>query len=160
MRRLIVGSKPEWIMDVGAGPGKWGRILKGVAAERIDAIEVWQPYIEKYELAKIYNRVYCLDARLFHEWHFYDVIIMGDVLEHMPKDDARLMVERMLGEHPIVCLSIPVTNCPQEGEPFGNPYEAHVAQWSHEELLADGWHELHRGLVPSGLATVGTYWQE
>lgn len=153
----LLHARAERVVDVGAGPGKWGRILRGLVP--IDAIEIWQPYVERYSLPERYDQVHVIDARLFGQWKAYDAAILGDVLEHMPKLDARLLVSRMLQEGLTLFLSIPTTDCPQAGEPFGNPYEEHVAQWSHEELVADGWRELHRGLVPSGLATVGTYWR-
>jgi hypothetical protein len=155
----ILELAPLRVIDVGAGPGKWGKILN----DRVptDAIEVWQPYIREFGLNEFYDRIYCADARVWgvEDWQRYNVAVLGDVLEHMPKDDARDLVGRMLKAGLKLFLSIPVTDCPQKGEPFGNPFEEHVAQWSHEELLADGWRELHRGPVPSGLATVGTYWR-
>lgn len=158
MWRTIVARNPRRVVDVGAGEGKWGRILRDHVP--IDAIEVWQPYIEKFSLADRYDVVHRVDAREFDGWPAYDIGVLGDVLEHMPKEDARAMVEKMSAAGLTLFLSIPVTDCPQDGEPFGNPYEKHVAQWTHEELIADGWQELHRGPVPSGLATVGTYWRE
>ena len=158
MLNAILGWAPLRVIDVGAGTGKWGRLLH----ERVpmDALEIWQPYVLQYGLAEYYDRVYVDDARAFGYWRAYEVAILGDVLEHMPKDDARSLVTKMLIAELKLFLSIPVTDCPQKGEPFGNPYEEHVAQWTHEELLADGWRELHQGPVPSGLATVGTYWRD
>lgn len=158
MWRTIVARNPRRVVDVGAGEGKWGRILRDHVP--IDAIEVWQPYIEKYSLTERYDRVLHIDAREFSNWRAYDVAVLGDILEHMSKDDARTMVVNMLAAKLVLFLSIPVTDCPQDGEPFGNPYEKHVSQWSHGELIAEGWKELHRGSVPSGLATIGTYWRE
>jgi hypothetical protein len=153
----ILALKPDGVIDVGAGEGKWGRLLRDRV--RIDALEIWPPYVERFPLGELYAGVHVADAREFGAWDEYEAAILGDVLEHMPKDDARALVDRMLAAGLTLFLSIPVTDCPQRGEPFGNPYEEHVAQWTHEELIDDGWRELHRGPVPSGLATVGTYWR-
>jgi hypothetical protein len=149
---------PCRIVDVGAGPGKWARILATVGL-RADAVEIWQPYVERYSLPDLYDHVHVIDARNVDFWGSYGIVILGDVLEHMPKADAERLVFRIIHSEydAAIFLSIPTTDCPQAGEPFGNPYEAHVAQWTHEELIATGFAELHRGPVPSGLATVGTY---
>jgi hypothetical protein len=157
MVERIRAMKPRRIIDVGAGPGKWGRILRDVAP--VTALEIWPPYVEEFNLSTIYPDVVCEDARLYIGWELFDVAILGDVLEHMPKDDARALVARLDLAGVSSFLSIPVTDCPQRGDPFGNPYEEHVAQWTHDELVAEGWTELHRGPVPSGLATVGTYYR-
>lgn len=157
MLRMIVERNPRRVVDIGAGEGKWGRLLHDLLP--IDALEIWQGYIERHSLTQHYDTVYRVDARQFDGWTNYEVAIMGDVLEHMPKPDANELVATILSQGLTIFLSVPVTDCPQEGEPFGNPYEKHVAQWTHEELIEAGWVELHRGPVPSGLAVVGTYWR-
>ena len=49
---------------------------------------------EVYGLPSLYQRVFVADARTF-EFDYYDVIICGDVLEHMDEDDGIRLVERL-----------------------------------------------------------------
>ena len=155
MRSKILACRPKRVVDVGAGDGKWGQILHHLVDE-IVAIEVWQPYVDKYNLRSIYDAVVCTDVRKWYGWKAGDVIIMGDVLEHMTRRDALALVRgcRAFGT---VFLTIPTTPCPQDGEVYGNPYETHVDQWTHEELIAEGWELLHQGPNPKRLAMIGTY---
>lgn len=81
------------ILDVGAGEGTYSDLLRDSVAI-IDAIEVHEPYIEKFDLASKYNTVYIADCRDFdYSEKWYDVIIFGDVIEHLEIADAK----RVLG---------------------------------------------------------------
>ncbi len=63
----------------------------------------------------------------------YDLAIFGDVVEHMPATTAREMVSRLPWQWALI--SLPIIEYPQ-GECEGNPYEAHLATWSHADVLA------------------------
>ena len=54
----------------------------------IDAVEVFEPNIIKYKLEMKYNNVYNTDIKDF-KYDFYDIIIFGDVLEHLDVKDAQ-----------------------------------------------------------------------
>jgi hypothetical protein len=128
--------RPLRILDVGAGSGLLADYLaKEDFGYRLDAIEVWLPYVNEFNLREKYNTVFTMDAREFSQWSDYDLVMFGDVLEHMPKQEAIDLWDSAIGAR-YRMLSIPTVHCPQ-GEEHGNPYEVHVKDdWTHEEVLS------------------------
>lgn len=133
----IMASGARRILDVGAGSGTWARELRRAGFEGvIDGVEVWQPYIDTFRLLEVYDDVYEQDVREWKRRHFdgYDVVIFGDVLEHMPEGDAVRTWTRA-GIAPYRALSLPVVPYPQ-GALNGNPYEVHhVTDWTVDRVL-------------------------
>lgn len=128
--------KPKTVLDVGAGAGKYGDLVRKYSSEtHIDAIEVWEPYIQKFGLKEKYDDVYVADVRTFHTFA-YDLVILGDVLEHMTREEAIELWARISKEAKFAIISIPIIHYPQH-EHEGNPYEVHVEEdWTHEEVLS------------------------
>lgn len=110
------------ILDVGAGWGKYRDLLHCYAT--MDAVEVWTPYVEQEALADRYKLVFQADVYdlaieggvLGH----YDLVIFGDVLEHLRTAQARLV----LAECRAAIVVVPFEYA--QGEEDGNPYEAHL----------------------------------
>lgn len=141
------------VLDVGAGDGKWGRLLNHLT---IDALEVWPANAEKLRKSNLYREVHQHDMRVFVAAG-YDAVILGDVLEHIPYEDALKYIENLKLVCSKVFLTIPVSRCEQDGNKLGNPYETHLYQWQHHELLDLGFELLHIGANPKGLVLIGTY---
>lgn len=133
----IVEINPSSVLDVGAGRGAYATILKPFLPNlAIDALEIWQPYIEKYELKNKYRNIYLADAREYNNYS-YDLVIFGDILEHMPKDDALKLWDKVSKQANFALISIPIVHMPQE-EIDGNPYEVHEEEdWSVESVLTE-----------------------
>lgn len=137
----------ETILDVGPGAGQWFDLLKQwFPGARWGAIEIFEPYVERYGLSQKYDRgVMIADAREL-TWHAekqepgenvrlvpWDLAIFGDVIEHMSKEDAvRMVLEVIPWRHALI--SIPIGPCPQDGTEE-NPHEEHVAEWTTAEVL-------------------------
>ena len=156
MVSAILEHPAQHIVDVGAGDGKWGKLLHNIV-KRIIAIEVWEPYIEKHNLRNHYDDVICADIRGFDGWYGNDVAIFGDVLEHMGRRDALAVIEGVKTARLDAYLTVPITPCPQNGTVYENPFETHVDQWTHGELIALGWKLLHKGPNPNRKVLIGTY---
>lgn len=126
---------PASVLDVGPGAGAYGKLVRGLpGVEQLDAIEAWQAYIPEFGLPGIYDNVFVADVRQ-HEDFAYDVVIFGDVLEHMSRDEALKVYETARAQADNVLFSIPVIHLPQ-GAYAGNPFEVHVEEdWSHDEVL-------------------------
>lgn len=75
------------ILDVGAGDGKWSHVLNPYF-KNIDAVEIYPEYIRSHNLNEKYHKVYQVDIRDFN-FEKYDVVIFGDVWEHLSKEDAQ-----------------------------------------------------------------------
>lgn len=76
------------ILDVGAGDGKWAHVLNPYF-KNIDAVEVFSEYIRVHNLNEKYRTVYHTDIRNLN-FDYYDVVIFGDVWEHLKKEDCQL----------------------------------------------------------------------
>lgn len=114
---------PSWILDVGAGAGKYGKLLAH-PSRTIRAVEIWEPYINRFGLTSVYDEVYQEDVRDRTDFK-YDLVIFGDVLEHMSKKDALTVWSRVKSQATWGMISLPIVHYPQ-GESEGNPYEEHV----------------------------------
>lgn len=151
----IVKNNINSILDVGAGSGTYQHLLhsNGMKIDKLDALEVWKPYIEQYSLASRYDRVIQEDARNHNDFD-YDLVILGDVLEHMSKEDAVALWSKVSGKAKHAIISIPIIHYPQ-GHLDGNPYEEHVKDdWTTEEVL-----ETFEGIVDhQEFATIGVFY--
>jgi hypothetical protein len=153
---MILLGEVEKILDVGAGAGSYAVLAKAVlqvaiqhkadARLSIDAIEAYPPYLETYQLKEKYDNVFEIDARRWVKEtdREYDLIIMGDILEHLPKEDAISLYFAFLSRTKYLLLSVPckVRNRrwsygydQQTDEWQDNAYEKHQAEWDYDELL-------------------------
>lgn len=109
------------ILDIGAGCGTYGTLLKGFF-EYIDGVEAYEPYIKEFDLDKVYNNIFCIDA-LDVNLMPYDYIIMGDIIEHLTVMEAKILTTRIHRADKKMMVAIPYM-MPQ-GAVGGNDYEIH-----------------------------------
>lgn len=142
--------QPSTVVDVGAGCGTYARLMRPVHAGHWTAVEAWEPYASRFDLVDHYDQITIADVRnLDAEAFAADLVIAGDVLEHMTRNEARKLLDRIRRTAANVIVSIPVLHLDQ-GDVFGNPYERHVDHWTFEQMLAelgDGVHATWRGDV-------------
>lgn len=131
----VAELSPASVLDVGPGAGAYGKMVRALlGVERVDAVEAWEAYVSEFALKDIYHAVFLGDVRK-HEDFNYDLVIFGDVLEHMTRDEALEVYERAREQAKNVMFSIPIIHLPQ-GAYAGNPFEVHVEEdWSHDEVL-------------------------
>lgn len=149
----------DTILDIGAGSGTYFELLSPIKKFKWSAIEAWENYINEFKLKDMYDYVYKEDARKFIWTDSYDLVITGDILEHMNKQEAENLVKKILDHAKTLIISIPITHMPQEAI-NDNPYEVHVKDdWTHQEVL-DTWKEsIDEFWIPSGKKIqVGVYW--
>lgn len=131
----------DHVLDVGAGAGIWSSLLqsKGVRRQSIHAVEIFEPYIERFGLDHKYGHIHVGDFKeLPLPTDIYTVIILGDVLEHFEMKDALEVWEKarkIVGPEGLVLLSTPIIDFPQ-GEEEGNIHEAHLSSFDMEALKA------------------------
>lgn len=119
------------ILDIGVGEGIYRKLL-GDKYYWI-GVEAFPAYISWYGLNKIYNKLITGDARKL-ELPDADLIICGDVLEHMTYDEVVEFIEKC-DKFKHMVISIPLGYSPQESI-NGNIYESHLSCWNME--LAGG----------------------
>lgn len=129
-------------LDVGAGEGTYHRIL-GELIPAMDAIEVHEPNIVDYSLAGKYRKVLHADARdVLHAKNLgemrprlrYDLVIFGDVLEHLTVLDAVRVFCSALSISRYVLVSVPIIHYPQSAV-GGNHHEIHLIEDPQKDLL-------------------------
>jgi len=132
----LAADGPVSVLDIGPGVGTYAKLLAGPSVHRIVGVEVWQPYVETYRLHELYDDIVLGDVRGV-DLPAADVVILGDVAEHMSGDEARDLWARCAdAAMRAVYLSIPIVHYPQH-EIEGNPYEVHVEKnWDHDRVLA------------------------
>ncbi len=132
----LAATGPVSVLDIGPGVGTYAKLLSGPGVSRITGIEIWEPYVHTYQLHDHYDEVIVGDAREV-TWPAADVVIMGDVAEHMSGEEARRLWDRaLLSARRAIYLSIPIVPYPQH-EIEGNPHEHHVVDdWDHDKVLA------------------------
>lgn len=123
------------MLDVGAGCGTYGHMFaKHFRNVERFAVEIWANYIDEYQLEQIYSKVLNHDIRDHTDFN-YDLVIFGDVLEHMTKDEALLVWDKVSKQAKYALIAIPIIYMPQDAVD-GNPFERHVKDdWTHEEVL-------------------------
>lgn len=127
-------------LDIGPGCGTYSDLIRDeVTVDQLNAIEAWEPYIEKFNLKNKYNHLVVEDVRTVSigELSFYEIVILGDVLEHMTKDEAKSLLLRVCSRTTLndnIIVSFPVLHLDQ-GPYEGNPYETHVDHWTYDEMV-------------------------
>lgn len=137
---------PRTILDVGAGAGTYRRLWP---EGHWTAVEVWEPYVNKFNLRSLYDKVIVGDVQSVDLGGPYDLVIAGDVLEHVT--DPSGLFERLRHIASFVLVQVPLGHWPQ-GEVDGNPYEAHVAEVDLEALLQ--WPGVVRHYAAGGIGLV------
>lgn len=124
IQNILARVRKETVLDVGVGSGTYKELLPN---SELTGIEVFEPYVEKFNLKEKYARLILQDARTvdYDSLGRFDVAIAGDVLEHMTVEEAKELLSKLRRIADTVIVSIPIGHYPQD-EFEGNPYERHV----------------------------------
>lgn len=134
-----VWLQPRQVLDIGFGFGKWGFLLRE-ALDFIDgrvAREDWAVTIDGIDAREngsplegwVYDDVQIGDIReLIDDLKPYDLVVMGDVIEHFDKAEGISLLHTLLAKHRNVLLTTPYAFFEQEIE--GNPYQRHRSHWT------------------------------
>ena len=91
----------------------------------MDGVEIWEPYIKEYQLHNLYNKIYntnILDFKFDH----YNFIILGDILEHLSREDASSLIEYLCARCDEILVVVPY-NLPQDVVNNNIPVGAQIA---------------------------------
>jgi len=109
------------ILDVGPGMGTYSDLLRS-SGYRMDAVEIFEPYVDKYGLREKYDNVYVNSIVVF-DIKDYDFIILGDVLEHLPENYAKELINDIVNSGKECLVAVPYEM--EQGEHEGNVHETH-----------------------------------
>jgi len=143
---VVKQLEPESILDVGVGFGKWGFLFREytdiVASEeeksryskegwrvRIDGVEGYPGYLTPVH-DYVYDEIHVgLIQDLADGLPRYDVIFLGDMIEHLSKESGHEVLRKMLDRaNKAVIVSTPKFDTHQ-GELIGNALEQHECLW-------------------------------
>ena len=113
------------ILDIGAGCGTYSDLIRGYGY-KMDAVEIWEPYITKYDLKNKYGWVYeeNILKMPFNILDAYDFFILGDVLEHLSVENAKWLMLFLKQNKKQYLVAVPYVM--EQGEHEGNVYETHL----------------------------------
>ena len=123
IREYLISNFPpnSKILDVGAGCGTYYYLLKDYFKD-IEAVEVFKPNIIIYDLKNKYHKVYNVDIKDF-EYGNYDIIIFGDVIEHLSIEEAQRVLEYAYNHSKDMIVAVPYLL--EQGIEEDNIYEIH-----------------------------------
>ena len=150
-------ANPANVFDIGPGAGMWSTALRYINHAVWYGLEIWEPYIETYDLLHKYDAIlmgdaydYFMESALPHR----SLVIAGDVLEHMEEARAWELLTALDTQADWLLVSVPVVHY-EQGSLEGNPYETHL------------WHPTHEWAMdvvkPTDYAVgdvVGVYWKD
>ena len=110
------------ILDVGPGEGTYSKLLRELGY-KMDCIEIYEPYVETYNLREQYDNVFVGNIVGF-DISDYDFIILGDVLEHISELEAQKLIDSIVYSGKKCLVSVPYLM--EQNESEGNVYESHL----------------------------------
>lgn len=120
------------ILDVGAGSGTYKKLLDNYV--NVDAVEVYEPNIEKYNLKELYRNVFNTDISDF-KYSYYDLIIFGDVIEHLDVNEAKKVLEYAYDRCKEMIVAVPYEY--KQGIVEDNIYEIHKQDDLTDEIFQE-----------------------
>lgn len=133
-----IQPNPQRILDVGAGYGKHGVLLREYLDPTpvVHGVEAWEPYVDAHRLRGIYDHLYTRDILTFTDVELlsYDLIVMGDVIEHLDKLDALAFLERARRSWMVIATPVVHFNT----DPSLPPTERHISHWTRADFEATG----------------------
>lgn len=133
---ISVRDRRPLIVDVGAGQGTYAEALDGLPVT-LEAVEAWGPSVERLRARGRYRSIYAQDIREAGGRGLYqgvDLVIFGDVLEHLTIHDAHVVWDKAYEWAKFVMASVPNSPYPQ-GAIDGNHLEEHLILDPVRELI-------------------------
>lgn len=119
------------ILDVGPYDGRWSYRLFDTF-KHMDAVEAFEPYVERFSLKSRYENIFISDVLDF-EFDYYDVIIIGDVLEHLTIEQSHKLIEKIYNKCGQLIIIVPY-EFPQD-EYDENQYQIHKQEDLTDEIF-------------------------
>ena len=122
------------ILDMGACDGKWKKLLPEYT---MDAVEIWKPSC--IEIEPLYRYVFHRSIPEF-QYNWYDLIIFGDVVEHMPVETAQRCIRYALDRCRDLIVSVPYLY--EQYAVGGNPWQVHKQSDLTADIFSERYPEL------------------
>lgn len=139
MEDILRLLKPETLLDLGAGAGKYGRLAKKIDSSiKSTAIEIEKDYVEKFNLSSIYDEVWNVSVMDLISPQYYDstfdVVIIGDIIEHLKKTDGIDLINFLIYRCSWIIIEFPYRYVQNSVD--GYQSEAHISAWAESDFGA------------------------
>jgi hypothetical protein len=158
VKRMLLACRPDTVLDIGPGAGKYGKMLREVEAElgkhiTATCVEIDKPrVIDAFSLEALYDHVINDDAiNIIRRFPAItgDLVIMGDFIEHLTKSAGRDLIEFLQYRFRHIFLVIPIDWISYDWH--GHAQESHVSIWlPHDFQSLYGAYWIERPHVESG----------
>ena len=119
-------------LDVGACDGMWFNLLGDYL--KMDGCEIYKPNIDTHQLRDKYDYVFSGDiSDYWYGRNLYDLIIFGDVIEHMTVPKAQQVLDYAYTRCKDIIIAVPYLY--PQGEIYGNKYERHIQSELTEDIF-------------------------
>ena len=148
-------AKNSRVLDVGPGSGTYHTLL-GDHFHSMDACEIYAPYIKRFKLTEKYKTVHNKSVTAFDNFDEYDLVIFGDILEHLTIEDTQTVLGKAKNVKQLL-IAVPFEY--EQGASHGNDAEEHVQDdLTHENFMQryPGFEPLHL-VVRKGEMKYGYY---
>jgi len=146
---MLYALAPRRIFDVGVGFGRWGMLAREICdvwyqrvlpcdwRVEVIGVEAFAELVQDYHRS-FYNRIEIGDAIdvLDKEPGVFDLVIIGDVLEHFDKPDGHRLLATARRKSAYTVVNVPLGGGWEQGARYGNPFERHRSRWDDGELMA------------------------
>jgi len=137
VKEFCIESDVRTVLDIGPGEGTYYYALQDTPVEILQGVEVWGPYIDDFNLKEKYNNIYISNVYYLDwdklDYHTWDMVILGDIIEHLPRNQGEDVIRRAVDHSRYVVVSLPIYGYAQNVT-MGNTYETHVEQYSDESI--------------------------
>jgi ubiquinone/menaquinone biosynthesis C-methylase UbiE len=113
------------ILDVGFGCAIYARLLRKNGYKNIDGVDVYEQGIKELKLERYYRRIF-IDDILDFSFTYYDLIILGDVLEHLSLEDAQALLGGWIRKNKMNHLLVSIPFQLKQSSTHENPHEEHL----------------------------------
>ena len=136
LKEHIIKLNPTSILDVGAGSGKNGKLIRETGYKnKLECLEPTPEYVTEFKLDSIYDTIHPVSLEQFVDTQYkfqYDVVVFGDVLEHLFRSKVIDYLDYFLYKSKWIIIIWP-NNMPQDD--YGNnPYEIHKSNFKLNDL--------------------------
>ena len=135
---LVRLLKPATVLEIGAGAGKYADLVRAVDPKiHITATELGEDSIARHRLAEKYDVILRETSSSIIENHplaKYDLVILGDVIEHMRKSEGLDFLNWVNYRAQFIAIVVPEA-MPMSRDPW---YEGHNSVWTDRDF---GWHD-------------------
>jgi hypothetical protein len=150
--RLAKMLRPKSVLDIGCGLGHIGYLMrtqlepenwpagksKPQWSVRMDALEIFPDYLNEVHQF-IYNRVIVGDIRnILPGLETYDLMILGNILEHFEKEEGRRLVEALRARCNLCLILTTPVGYTEQGQIHGNEAECHRSGWLPHDFRSFG----------------------